>query len=44
MSQTIGALQTEIDKSQQYVSRVRQSDERAAGGPGPLDLGAGGTP
>jgi uncharacterized protein YaaN involved in tellurite resistance len=44
MSQTITTLQTEIDKSQQYVARVRQSDERAAGGPGPLDLGAGGTP
>jgi uncharacterized protein YaaN involved in tellurite resistance len=42
MSQTIDTLQTEIDRSQQYVARVRQSDERAAGGPGPLDLG--GTP
>jgi uncharacterized protein YaaN involved in tellurite resistance len=38
MSQTITTLQTEIDKSQQYVNRVRQSDERASSG-GPLDLG-----
>jgi len=44
MSQTIDTLQGEIDRSQQYVDRVRQSDERAAGAPGPLDLGPGGTP
>jgi uncharacterized protein YaaN involved in tellurite resistance len=44
MSQTINTLQTEIDRSQQYVARVRQSDERAAADPGPLDLGSGGTP
>jgi uncharacterized protein YaaN involved in tellurite resistance len=41
MQQTITTLQTEIDKSQQYVARVRQSDERAASGTGPLDLGTG---
>jgi len=44
MSQTITTLQTEIDKSQQYVTRVRQSDERASGGTGPLDIGSGGAP
>jgi uncharacterized protein YaaN involved in tellurite resistance len=41
MQQTITTLQTEVDKSQQYVARVRQADQRAADGPGPLDLGTG---
>lgn len=43
MSQTISTLQTEIDKSQQYVSRVRQADQRSSSETGPLDLGSGGT-
>jgi uncharacterized protein YaaN involved in tellurite resistance len=43
MQQTISTLETEVQKSQQYVSRVRQADERSAADPGPLDLGSGGT-
>jgi len=42
MQQTISTLEGEVQKSQQYVDRVRRSDERAAD-PGPLDLGSGGT-
>jgi hypothetical protein len=37
MSTTIDALQTEVDKAQAYVSRVRQADQRGA--EGALDLG-----
>jgi uncharacterized protein YaaN involved in tellurite resistance len=37
MTTTIDALQAEVDKSQEYVSRVRQADQRAADGA--LDLG-----
>jgi uncharacterized protein YaaN involved in tellurite resistance len=37
MSTTIDSLQAEVDKAQSYVSRVRQSDARAA--EGALDLG-----
>jgi uncharacterized protein YaaN involved in tellurite resistance len=40
MSQTITALQTEIDKSQAYLKRVRASDARGADpAAGALDLG-----
>jgi uncharacterized protein YaaN involved in tellurite resistance len=42
MQATIATLETEIDKSQQYVNRVRSADERATQDPGPLDLGSGG--
>jgi uncharacterized protein YaaN involved in tellurite resistance len=42
MQATIATLETEIDKSQQYVNRVRSADERASHDPGPLDLGSGG--
>jgi uncharacterized protein YaaN involved in tellurite resistance len=43
MQATITTLESEVQKSQQYVARVRQSDERSAADPGPLDLGSGGT-
>ncbi|MEI6403371.1 MAG: toxic anion resistance protein [Actinomycetota bacterium] len=44
MQQTITALETEVDKSKQYVERVRSADQRSADGAGPLDLDSGGTP
>jgi uncharacterized protein YaaN involved in tellurite resistance len=42
MQATIATLQTEVDKSQQYVNRVRSADQRSSQDPGPLDLGSGG--
>lgn len=44
MQQTITALETEVDKSKQYVERVRSADQRSADGAGPLDLDSGGAP
>jgi uncharacterized protein YaaN involved in tellurite resistance len=44
MQQTITALETEVDKSQQYVERVRAADQRSSDGAGPLDLDSGGRP
>jgi uncharacterized protein YaaN involved in tellurite resistance len=42
MSATIGTLQTEVDKSQAYLDRVQQSDQRATGGSLDLDDEPGG--
>ena len=39
MSQTVTVLETEIDKSQAYLARVRASEARDAGGTDVLDLG-----
>ena len=39
MSQTVTVLETEIEKSQTYLARVRASEARDAGGTGVLDLG-----
>ncbi len=39
MSQTVTVLETEIDKSQSYLARVRASEARDAGGTDVLDLG-----
>ena len=39
MSQTVTVLETEIDKSQTYLARVRASEARDAGGTDVLDLG-----
>ena len=41
MQVTVAALQSEIDKSQSYLARVRDADARRAGGS--LDLGSSGT-
>jgi uncharacterized protein YaaN involved in tellurite resistance len=38
MKQTIGTLQTEIDKAQSYLSRVRQADTNASDSGGDLNL------
>ena len=42
MAATIGTLQTEVGKSQQYLDRVRNADLRETAGGGSLDLGSGG--
>jgi len=42
MAATIGTLQTEVGKSQQYLDRVRNADLRETAGGGSLDLGTGG--
>ena len=39
MSQTVAVLETEIDKSQTYLARVRASEARDAGASDVLDLG-----
>ena len=39
MSQTVTVLETEIDKSQAYLARVRAAEARDAGGTDVLDLG-----
>ncbi|MEO6469031.1 MAG: toxic anion resistance protein, partial [Acidimicrobiia bacterium] len=39
MSQTVTVLETEIEKSQTYLARVRASEARDAGGTDVLDLG-----
>jgi len=38
MQQTVGTLQTEIDKAQSYLSRVRKSDGTNAGGSNALNI------
>jgi uncharacterized protein YaaN involved in tellurite resistance len=42
MAASIGTLQTEVQKSQKYLDRVKQADTREAAGAGSLDLGTGG--